>query len=177
MRFHLLQAAGLSCVLLLASGASADVTFDLNNVELVPGVNGTADAGTLSGNFVVNNALSSLVSADITASPGSGGGNTYIGADYIYPAATTNNSSLPIFLDLTIGTGATADELRLTFTSDLTASGATLSNSSFENEPLSGGDRTVSVGSVVPATVPEPAALSLLTALLPLGLSRLRRRR
>jgi hypothetical protein len=155
----LLGAAGLTCALLLtAISASADVTFDLTDVPLYTGA---TPSGTLTGDFVTNDALTSLVSADITASAS----GTYTGQTYTL-SNSTDNSVLPGFIQLNLNpVTSTSSELRLIFSGALTASGATLDDASFEFE-ITGGERFVESGSVTPATTPitttpEPSSAAL----------------
>jgi len=174
----LLGAAGLTCTLFLtAPSASADVTFNLSGVALYTG---TTPSGTLTGDFVTNDAFTSLVSADIIASDS----GTYLGETYTL-SDSTDNSVLPTFIQLNLNpVNDTSPELRLIFSSALTATGATLDDASFEFE-ITGGERFVESGSVTPAgnpTAPEPssAALTITTLLgfflVGLGLKRRRHR-
>ncbi len=168
--------AALTCALLFSANvASADVTFDLNNVDLVTG---TTASGTLTGSFVTNDAFTTLVSADIAASPS----GTYTGETYTL-ANSTDNSVVPNFLQLNLNpVTSTSPELRLVFSSALSPSGASLTSSSFEFE-ITGGERFVSSGTVTEAPVsgtPEPTSAALIggpmALLILLGLRRKQRR-
>lgn len=167
------RAAALTCVLLGAAHlASADVTFDLNNVTLG---NGNVPAGTLTGSFSTNNSFTSLVSANIVASPS----GTYTGETYTL-ADSTDNSGLPNFIQLDLNPVTnTSPELRLVFSSALTGTGATLSTSSFEFE-ITGGERLVTAGSVSqPQTsaTPEPGSATLIASALTMLLALIVKRR
>lgn len=162
-------AASLALGLVSVGTASADVTFDLSNVQLSTASSGGTPDGTLTGSFTTNNAFTSLTSVDIVASIF----GSYTGQTYTLSNSTVTFDGLPNSFRLdTNPVGATSSELQLVFSSALTSSGATLSTSSYEHEN-SGGNRFVSSGSVVlaPATVPEPASAALIAlALIPLAL-------
>ena len=154
MAFRAIAAALL--VVSTSGLASANYTFNLTGVALFQG---TSPAGTLTGSFTTDNSLTTLVSADIIASPAgpTGGGFTFPGFEYTLLNSSSVGTALPGFFQLIDG----SDEVRLIFNGGLTTTGATLSTSSFETEP-GAGNRTVATGSVVVATaVPEPASIAL----------------
>jgi hypothetical protein len=148
----------LFCALALALAlgaveARADHVFTLSGVTF-------DDGGTATGSFVTNDALDSLVSADITTA-----GGTNPGFNYTFPPGTSVSfSSLPIILVLE--PAGLNNILELTFTNPpgLTTTGAPIligDNVSFEQLP-SGAHRNVTAGSVVSANaVPEPSSLVL----------------
>jgi hypothetical protein len=156
----------VAAVMLSASlAARADITFDLSNVQL--SFFGTP-AGTLTGSFTTNDAMTAVESVDIVAPALSPffPGLTYTLADSVVTAET----SILIQLD----TPGSADELRFDFSgAGLTATGATLNSASYEFE---GASRVFATGSVVAeapagsgnnsnpvsAVAPEPSALVLL---------------
>ena len=153
---------------------SAQITFTLDDVNLVQG---TYAAGTLTGTFELNSALTQVLSYNLvaSASPGSPG-HTFAGATYDLSDSSVVFDGLgqasPNFeIEFTSG----PDQTSLVFT-NLTTSGGTLSTSSYESENDSGGNRTVAAGSTV--ATPEPSAWALsLVAALGIGLIRLIPRR
>jgi hypothetical protein len=133
------------CLALGAVEARADHVFTLSGVTF-------NDGGTATGMFTTNDALNSLVSFDITTSPG-----TNIGFHYTPVTAGSSSTSLPFILVLS--TPSLNEILELTFT-NLTAAGAPITlgtNDSFEQTPDA--RRTVTAGAVVAAAVPEPSSL------------------
>lgn len=170
MRF-LIPVGALAAGLCLTIGtASADVIFDVN-AALQYG-------GTLTGTVTTNNAFTSVTSFDLVASAGPGSrGYTFPGFTYT-PAdsSVTAETSTLIQFDST----PAGEELRLTFSAPLNASGATLTSSGYESEIVAG-SRTTTSGSLTPApasaTAPEPASFGLFAAaLLPAALLYKRRR-
>lgn len=138
--------------------ARADQIFNLNNVTLT--IPGGASAGTLTGSFTTNDARSSILNFNITASPS----GSFPGFTFTPTTSTVTAATLPSQY-FQLDSPGSVNELRLYFTSGLTSSGATLSsNSSYEFE-RQGGSRLVS-GSVVRAAAstvtPEPSSLALL---------------
>jgi hypothetical protein len=137
--------------------ALADQIFNLSDVTLQYG-------GTLSGTFSTNNALTSVTSYDIVASAGAGSpGFTFVGDTY-----TPGDSSITVNLvnnvfQVTEGGGTYV--LRLVFSANLssTVTVALATGSSYEYENVAG-SRSVTAGSVVPASAatPEPSSLVLL---------------
>ena len=154
--------------------ASANIIYNLSNVTLSTSASGGAPIGTLTGSFTTNDARSSIVSFNIQAS----GTGTFAGFTYVPANATVTASSLPSQYFQLDSTGS-GNELRLYFSSPLTASGTTISTTfSYEHEP-SGGNR-YPTGSIVAAaspvsSVPEPASFAALAAGL-VGLAAVRRR-
>jgi hypothetical protein len=134
-------------VALGAVEARADHVFTLSGVTF-------DDGGTATGTFTTNAALNSLVSFDITTSPG-----TNIGFEYTPATADSSSTSLPFILVL--NTPPALDNiLELTFT-NLTVAGAAITlgtNDSFE-QTLSA--RRVVVSGQVVGAVPEPSSLLL----------------
>jgi hypothetical protein len=143
--------------------ARADRIFTLSNVTLSSAPVGGTSEGTLTGSFTTNDAINTLVSYDITASAaGSFAGFHYTNADSSVTAA-----SLPSqYFQIDAPAGGASEELRLYFSSPLTAAGANLlSSASYEDETMAGGIRYPS-GSVVAGSVssvtPEPSSIALL---------------
>jgi hypothetical protein len=162
MRLHRLSLCALALALATAE-ARADHVFTLSDVTF-------NDGGTATGTFTTDDALNSLVSFDITTSPG-----TDIGFHYTPATAGSSSASLPFILVLS--TPSLNDILELTFT-NLTAAGAPITlgaTDSFEQTPDA--RRTVVAGAVVAAAVPEPSSVALAgtAALVGLGLCMHRR--
>src|SRR5579875_514274 len=144
--------------------AHADQIFTLSGVTFSSLPTGGTPEGTLTGTFTTNNALNSIVSYDITASAS----GSFAGFEYTPLDSSVTSSSLPLQyfqLDAPLG-GPATEELRLYFTSGLSASGGTISSSfSYEDETIAGGIRYPS-GSVVAGSAssvtPEPSSMALL---------------
>ena len=100
-------AAGLA----ISGPASADVIFNLSGVTLAGG-------GTLTGSFTLNNALNSVVAADIVASAF----GPFTGYNYAFPGATLSQSLPTQYLQL----ASSGDELRIYFTAPVTSTSATI---------------------------------------------------
>jgi hypothetical protein len=133
--------------------ASADIIFNVN-ASLQYG-------GTLSGTltFASPTSLGTVEAWDLVASAGPGSpGFTFPGFTYTSSTSSvTAESSTLIQFDST----PAGQELRLTFTSALTASGATLATTGYESEIVAG-NRSIVSGSVVPAPEPSTAVLVVL---------------
>lgn len=139
--------------------AHADETFMFSNASFsndLPSEPG--NQGTLTGTFTTNDALTTVLSYDITASATAGfAGYTYTTADSSVTAETLPQQYFQI--DSTIP----GDELRIYFTSGLSASGGTIQRvNSYEDETSAG--YRLPTGSVVPGTAatPEPGSFALL---------------
>ena len=151
-----------------AAPAWAAKTFVLNGVQLQGG-------GTLTGSFTTNDAMSSLLGIDITASAGSFGSG-------VFSQFTYNNASLADWVSLPsqgfrISTAGYAQQLRLDFF-PLTASGANILNTSYEYQST-GGPRAAIGGKVVQSVqsaVPEPATWAMMITGFGLVGSAMRRR-
>ena len=158
MRLRLLAAAA---VMLAASlSARADQVFNLSNVTLSTAPSGGQTVGALTGSFTTNDALSAIITYNITASAaGAFTGFTYTPLDSFVSAA-----SLPSQYFRIDSTGF-VNELQFYFTNGLTKSGGTLGTANSYEHESSGGNRYAS-GSVVAATAvaatPEPSSLALL---------------
>ena len=162
---HLLGAAALALAL-GAVEARADHIFTLSGVTF-------DDGGTATGTFTTNDALNSLVSFDITTSPG-----TNIGFEYTPTTSDSSSTALPFILVL--NTPPALDNiLELTFT-NLTVAGAPITIGDADSfEQTLGARRVVVSGQVVgSAAVPEPSSLLMggVAALAGLGMWARRRR-
>src|SRR6185437_310444 len=106
MTRHILAGAILAMGVAVSSPASANVIFNLSGVTLAGG-------GTLTGSFTLNDALSSVVAADIVASSGALAGHTFTGYTYVYPGATLAQSLPAQFLQLDSAGASLGNSLRL----------------------------------------------------------------
>ena len=151
----------------LAGTASANIIYTLNAVDMNSLTTGLGVfAGTLTGDFTVDNTMTMLISADITASMNTVSGHTFPGFEYTFGIPGANST-------LTNGLGQAEPNFRLDFsTNELelawlsgNASPTLISafdpNHSFESEPA-GGNRFVTSGGALGASVPEPPAVALL---------------
>lgn len=147
-------AAGLAA--LLATSAQAAVTF---NVNATLATQAGLPAGTLTGTFTTNDALSMVTAFDLTASAA----GAFAGYRYMSGTATVTAQVLPsqyFQLDSVVP----GSELRLYFTTPLTTAGTTIAtNFSYEAEPNSGANR-LPTGTVTrqTAAVPEPASWAMM---------------
>ena len=154
MKMKMRTILGLSAVALaLATGgreAKADHVFQLVDVTF-----GSPFGGTATGMFTTNDALTALLTYDITTSSVAG----YPGFEYTPATAPGVSDGLPNSFVLIANGGER--QLALFFTGGLTATGATLSTTS-EETVLIGPTfitRHIESGSVV--GVPEPSSLLL----------------
>jgi hypothetical protein len=145
---------GLAAVALaFATGgreAAADHVFQLADVMF-------SDGGTATGAFTTNDALTALITYDITTTTES----SFPGFEYTPATALIATNGLPLLFELD-SNSSPGHALRLNFTGGLTATGAPLSVGSsseiFSTGPI-GVERHVTSGSVV--GVPEPSSLVL----------------
>jgi len=173
-----LRSLGIAALLFTAQAlalggreAAADHVFDLSGVTF-----GTPPGGTATGTFTTNDALTALVTYDITTSTVSG----FPGFEYTPATAPGVSDGLPNSFVLIANGGER--QLALFFTGGLTATGATLSTTAgaTSDESIFIGPtfvtRHIESGSVV--GVPEPSSLLLggVAALAGLGLWAWRRR-
>ncbi|KQW68081.1 hypothetical protein ASE17_06370 [Phenylobacterium sp. Root77] len=151
---RLVAIAAAVAALAAAAPAWAAKTFVLDNVTLQGG-------GSLTGSFTTDDALSSLLSVNITASSGTFGPG-------VFSTFTYNNASLADWVSLPtqgfrISTAGYAQQLRLDFF-PLTATGANILTTAYEYQNT-GGARAVTGGRVmldVPSAVPEPATWAMM---------------
>ena len=158
----------VALALYLAAGqASANITYSFSGATF-------SDGGMLTGTFTTNNAINSLVSANITTSPGAGG----FGFTYTLGTATSF-SSLPTIL--VFNSLPSADNiLQVTFNPSLTAIGAPIRIGTFDSfeQRLALPHRTITAGAaVIAGAIPEPESYALMLAGLSLlGLAARRRK-
>lgn len=148
---RLLVLVGL--VLTLNAGqASANIIYTFSGVTF-------SDGGTLTGTFTTNDAITALLSFDVTTSAGAGIGFHYTGA-----TAGSGSTSLPFIIVLNT---PALDILQVTFNGGLTAAGAQILIGTFDSfeqgPPAAGARRDITAGSaIVGTTVPEPSTIALL---------------
>jgi hypothetical protein len=147
MMRRIIAGAILAVGVALSGPASANVIFNLSGVTLAGG-------GTLTGSFTLNNALNSVVAADIVAS----GTGAFTGFTYVYPGAALSQSLPTQYLQL----DSAGDSLRLYFMTAITATSATLNDGFSYEAEVQAGNRLVTGGSIVVGSVPEPASVALL---------------
>jgi len=146
---HLLAAAALALGL-GAVEARADHIFTLSGVTFDDGTQAT-------GMFTTNDALTGLVSFDITTVDGS-----ILGFHYTPATAGSSSSSLPSIIVLE--PSDLSHIIQLTFAGGLTPTGAPILIGQFDSfeQDASNVHRQVTGGSVVSgAAVPEPSSLAL----------------
>ena len=166
---RLIAIAAAIAAMTAAAPAWAAKVFVLDNVTLQGG-------GTLTGSFTTDDALTSLLGVDITASSGTFGPG-------VFSTFTYNNAALANWVSLPsqgfqISTSGAAQQLRLDFF-PLTASGANILHTSHEYQNTGGG-RAVTGGRVVldvPSAVPEPATWAMMITGFGLAGVAIRRRR
>ena len=166
---RLIAIAAAIAAMTAAAPAWAAKVFVLDNVTLQGG-------GTLTGSFTTDDALTSLLGVNITASSGTFGPG-------VFSTFTYNNAALANWVSLPsqgfqISTSGAAQQLRLDFF-PLTASGANILHTSNEYQNTGGG-RAVTGGRVVldvPSAVPEPATWAMMITGFGLAGVAIRRRR
>lgn len=133
--------------------ASANIDYTFSGVTF-------DDGGTLTGTFITNDAITTLIDFDITTTAGS----TNAGFHYTPGTVGSGPTSLPGILVLE---PASLDEiLQVTFDGGLTATGAQITIDpfdSFEQGPPPGPHRDITAGEVIVRTtsVPEPSTIAL----------------
>jgi hypothetical protein len=156
-KFALGAMASAFLVLSTTGPASANYTFDVMATFLL--------GGTLTGTLTTNSTNTAVVSYDLIASSGPGApgsGLTYPGFEYTPSNSFIYTMNLPSSLQIeATGTFSPGPPfLNLGFAdAGLTTSGGTFAGGSDEYEPNLGG--RFLLGSIVPATVPEPSSLVL----------------
>ena len=152
---------GLSLLAASAHSALADASFTFSNVTFSSTPGGAANAGTLTGTFTTNDALSTILSYDITASPV----GSFLGFHYTTSNSFVSASSLPTQY-FRIDSNNGLNQLQIVFASTLSRTNSTviLSPQSSEHE-ASGGNR-YPTGSIAAVATPGPVAGAGLVALL-----------
>lgn len=163
---------GSSLLVASCGAAFADTTFAFSNTTFTTTIGGSQVAGSLTGTFTTNDALSAVLSYDITASPV----GSFLGFHYQTTNSSVTASTLPSQYFRIDSTGS-ANELQIYFTKALTMTGSTgiSATFSYEHEP-SGGNRYPS-GTVSAVAAPGPVAGADLIPLLGLAGGWLARRR
>lgn len=155
-----LHLAALLAFSSLGLSAHADKIFNLSNVTLSSLPNGGTSSGTLTGTFTTNDALSTVLAYNITASAA----GSFLGFQYTPNTSSVTAAVLPSQY-FQIDSPGSVNELRLYFTGGLTTSGGTISSAfSYEHEP-SGGNRYPSgtvTAMTTTAVTPEPSSIVLL---------------
>jgi hypothetical protein len=161
--------AAVALALALGTGeASANHIYQLSGVTF-------DDGGTATGTFTTDDGITAFLAWDITTSTVGG----HVGFEFTNFTSSSNNDGMPNSI-LILGNASSVNELVLTFTGGLIATGATLTPGAGQSfEGTVGGTRNVTSGSVVAAAaVPEPSSFVLagIAALAGLGAWVMRRR-
>ena len=154
--------------------AEANIVFTIQDASMKDGDGN--DAGMLTGTFTTDDALTTLIDYNITATAASEPVFSFPG--FVYTPATSSLTApfLPTYFRLDSSGG---DELRLYFSSALTAAGASLSTANSYEHEAAGGNRYLTGGSVTAfnGSVPEPSSIAMLGTASVFGLGVLARRR
>lgn len=155
-----LSVAALLAFSSLGLSAHANRIFNLSNATFSTSPSGGTAAGTLTGSFTTNDAISSVIAFNLTASAS----GSFTGFQYNSATAAVTASSLPSQY-FRIDSAGNVNELQFYFANGLTASGGTLlATNSYENEPA-GGNRFLSgtvTAAATTAVTPEPSSIVLL---------------
>ena len=160
-----IKLGAVSAALLLATTgvASAAPIFTITNGKLSSTTNGSGNLGTLTGTFTTNANMTSITSFDFIASAA----GSFPGFEYTSANSSVSASTLPsqyFQIDSTTG----GNELRIYFSSALTATGTSISTASSYESEQAGGNRFV-LGSIAAAITAVPEAETWTLMILGLG--------
>ena len=147
---NLLLAAALGTAAVIATPASAAITFNLDNVTLTGG-------GSLSGWFTTSDDLNTLIDFSVTSTSNTSAYGVFTGRTYTKASAANVAWVLPTGLwSIYVSPNS---ELTIYFQSGLTAAGGTLAGTTSERQPGTY-SRYAATGSAIAA--PEPASWALM---------------
>lgn len=150
---------GLAAASLLVAGqAVANINYTFSGVTF-------SDGGTLTGTFTTNDAINSLLSYNVTTSPGAGG----LGFTYTSGTSSSASTALPSIIVLNTPPGL-EHILQVTFNPSLLATGSpilpgnNINFASFEQSLTARRDIVSGSAVVATAAVPEPETYALMLA-------------